>query len=170
MTQPCPLCLHPETNAFYRDADRDYHRCTQCALIFVSRADLLSAQEEKERYDLHENNPDDPGYRHFLSQLINPLLSKIGPPPLLGLDFGSGPGPTLSVMLEEQGYRIKLYDPFYAPHIETLEQTYDFVTCTETLEHFNDPNKEWDLLIKLVKPGGWLGLMTLMVVFWIALH
>jgi len=26
----------------------------------------------------------------------------------LGLDFGSGPGPTLSLMLEEQGHRVAI--------------------------------------------------------------
>lgn len=132
-------------------------------LIFVAREDLLSPQGEKARYDLHENHPNNPGYRQFLGQLAQPLLQRLDPPPLKGLDFGSGPGPTLSIMLEEQGYEMTLYDPFYAPQTEALESTYDFVTCTETVEHFHNPGREWDLLIGLVKPGGWLGIMTQLV-------
>jgi 16S rRNA G1207 methylase RsmC len=29
------------------------------------------------------------------------------------LDFGCGPGPTLSILLAEQGQQVDLYDPFY---------------------------------------------------------
>jgi hypothetical protein len=132
-------------------------------LIFVSREDLLSKEEEKARYDLHQNDPKDEGYRHFLGQFINPFIQRIGPPPQKGLDFGSGPGPVLSMMLEAKGYQMTLYDPYYAPTIDALQKSYDFVTCTETVEHFHDPGKEWELLVNLVKPGGWLGIMTQLV-------
>ena len=70
------------------------------ALLFVQSADYLSAREEQAEYDLHENSPDDPRYRNFLSQLFEPVLAMISPGSY-GLDFGSGPGPTLSCMFEE---------------------------------------------------------------------
>ena len=54
-------------------------------------------------------------YREFLSRLEHPPNVPKLPAAAEGLDFGSGPGPTLSVMLEEQGYRMSLYDPFFAP-------------------------------------------------------
>ena len=41
-----------------------------------------------------------------------------------------------------------------------LEQTYDFVTCAETMEHFAQPRADWECLLGLVKHGGWLGIMT----------
>jgi len=50
-----------------------------------------------------KNSPDDPRYRAFLSRLFIPLNERIAPESC-GLDFGSGPGPTLSVMFEEQGH------------------------------------------------------------------
>ena len=37
---------------------------------------------------------------------------------------------------------------------------YDFITCTETAEHFYDPFKEFNTFNDLLKPGGWLGIMT----------
>lgn len=160
MPETCPLCQNIHTRAFYRSERRDYFRCQNCALIFVSRSDLLSSKDEKARYDLHENDPADPGYRSFLRQLIRPLTQKLEGPPLNGLDFGSGPGPALAMMLEAQGYKMTLYDPYYAPRPQALSKTYDFVTCTEAIEHFYNPGQDWELLLSLVKPGGWLGIMT----------
>ena len=159
----CPFCQFTHANPFYRGALRSYLRCPRCKLIFVSRKDLLSNKQEKARYDLHENSLKDKGYRQFLNQFIFPLLERIGPPPQKGLDFGSGPGPVLSMMLESKGYQMALYDPYYAPNEDVLKKRYDFVTCTETIEHFHDPGKEWRLLLKLVKPSGWLGIMTQLV-------
>jgi hypothetical protein len=163
MTNPCPLCHHPNPRPFFSDANRAYRWCPVCALIFTVREDLLAPKDEKARYDLHENNPQDLHYRRFLSQFLEPLVERIGPPPLKGLDFGSGPGPTLSVMLEDMGYEMHLYDSYYARKPDALLQTYDFVTCTETIEHFYSPGKEWERLLKLVRPGGWLGFMTRLI-------
>jgi SAM-dependent methyltransferase len=132
-------------------------------LIFVDRGDRLPPTEEKARYDLHENQPDDPGYREFLRQLQDPLMAQLGPPPLEGLDYGSGPTPVLATMLSEAGYAMAVYDPFYAPDPAPLERTYDFITCTEAIEHFYRPDTEWRLLLSLLRPGGWLGLMTRLV-------
>ena len=41
-----------------------------------------------------------------------------------------------------------------------LERAYDFVTCTETVEHFRDPSRAFTTLISLVRPGGWIGILT----------
>lgn len=163
MMQECPLCSSRELADFPGDSRRSYYRCQDCALIFVDRAHLLSREEEKVRYDLHQNNPQDAGYRAFLAQLADPLVERLGHPPLQGLDFGCGPGPTLSLMLEEKGYRMAIYDPFYFPDTGVLDRTYDFVTCTETFEHFYHPAREWERLLSMVKTGGWLAIMTQLV-------
>ena len=77
-----------------------------------------------------------------------------------GLDFGCGSGPALAAMLEESGHHVKLYDPFFFPQDDVLKTSYDFVTCTEVAEHFHNPDREFRLLNKLLKPGGLLGIMT----------
>ncbi|MGB2360319.1 MAG: methyltransferase, partial [Porticoccaceae bacterium] len=63
----------------------------------------MSSAAEKAIYDQHQNSPDDLQYRRFLSRLTEPLLERLGPCSR-GLDFGCGPGPTLSVMMAEQGH------------------------------------------------------------------
>jgi SAM-dependent methyltransferase len=139
--------------------ERLYLECSACGLIHLSREQRLDADDERAHYETHENDPTDPGYRAFLSRLVDPLVERL-PPNCSGLDYGSGPGPTLSVMLEERGFRTAVYDPFFSPEREPLQRTYDFITCSETAEHFFDPSAEFDRLDKLLRPGGWLGVMT----------
>jgi SAM-dependent methyltransferase len=115
--------------------------------------------EERARYETHENDPADAGYRAFLDRLALPLAERLSPG-AEGLDYGSGPGPTLSVMLGERGFRTQTYDPFFAPSREPLRRRYDFVTCSETVEHFFDPGQEFETLDRLLRPGGWLAVMT----------
>lgn len=159
----CPLCSGKRISPYHRDKSRPYHRCGTCELVFVPAAYHLPADKEKQRYDLHTNNPDDPGYRRFLSRLFLPLNRRLSPGSF-GLDFGCGPGPTLSVMFAEAGHRMALYDPFYADDPAVFDQSYDFVTATEVVEHLRVPGKELPRLFHLLKPGGYLGIMTQMVI------
>jgi hypothetical protein len=133
--------------------------CLNCDYVFVPKIYHLSAKEEKSRYDTHNNDPKDIRYRQFLSQVLNPLLKKI-PDNSIGLDFGSGPGPTLSLMLEEYGHQVNLFDKFYANDMSVFDHKYDFITTTEVIEHLNDPMTEFNRLIGLLKDGGYLATMT----------
>lgn len=160
----CPLCGDPACQDFHRDRRREYRRCAVCSLIFVPPRYFVSREDEKAEYDLHENSPLDAGYRRFLGRLFAPLNERLQPHSR-GLDFGSGPGPTLSVMFEEVGHKMSIYDPFYAPDSmvldhRTLPRPYDFITATEVLEHLHDPRAELDRLWSCLRPGGWLGVMT----------
>jgi cyclopropane fatty-acyl-phospholipid synthase-like methyltransferase len=138
---------------------RDYWRCGRCEARFLDPGQLPSADEERAHYRHHRNDPDDPGYRAFLSKLARPLLEKLRPGSQ-GLDYGSGPGPALARMLEEVGHDMALFDPFFFPDRSVLETTYDVIVCTETAEHFHRPGDEFLRLDRLLRPGGWLGVMT----------
>jgi hypothetical protein len=155
----CPLCGAENTAHFHEDNLRSYLRCPTCDLIFVPEELHLPPVEERSRYDFHENSTDDPEYRAFLRRLIDPLLSRIEKGSS-GLDFGSGPGPTLSMMMRQRGFEMEDYDPFYTEDESVLERKYDFVACTETVEHFCEPRKSWEQMIGLVRFGGVIGVMT----------
>ncbi|MEC5293317.1 class I SAM-dependent methyltransferase [Aurantimonas sp. C2-6-R+9] len=118
-----------------------------------------SREAEYAHYLHHENHPDDPCYRRFLTKLTELLLAHL-PEGSRGLDYGCGPGPALGAMLGEAGHEVALFDPFFHPDPAPLNQTYDFLTCTETAEHFHRPAEEFDRLMALVRPGGWLAIMT----------
>ncbi|KJY66994.1 2-polyprenyl-3-methyl-5-hydroxy-6-metoxy-1,4-benzoquinol methylase [Vibrio coralliilyticus] len=159
----CPLCHNPESLHYFEDQRREYLQCPQCELVFVNPEQRLDAKAEKAHYDLHENDPNDAGYRTFLSRVADPILERIEPGST-GIDFGCGPGPTLSLMLQEQGHNMSLYDLYYHPNTEVLDCTYDFMTATEVIEHLYHPDQIWQQWLNLVKPGGWIGLMTKMVI------
>ena len=158
----CPLCHTLVTDLFYQDK-RDYYRCSKCLLVFVPAHQYLSLEKEKSMYDHHENSSDDPYYRRFLSRLFTPLQQQLSAQSH-GLDFGSGPGPTLSVMFEEIGHQMNIYDIFYAPDSKALEQHYDFITASEVFEHLHQPAKELERLWSCLKPDGILGIMTKRVI------
>ena len=156
--QQCPLCYSTHNTLFAQDK-RDYYRCLKCALVFVPYKQFLSLEAEKAIYDQHENSLDDQGYLHFLKRLFIPLSSLLTTPKA-GLDFGCGSGPALAAMCEAAGHTMMLYDPVYAPNIKALQQSYDFITATEVVEHLHDPNTELKRLWACLKPGGILAIMT----------
>jgi 2-polyprenyl-3-methyl-5-hydroxy-6-metoxy-1,4-benzoquinol methylase len=138
---------------------RRYLDCAECRLVHLAPEHRLTSDAERAHYATHRNTPTDPRYREFLDRLAIPLVAELAPG-AAGLDYGSGPGPTLSVMLEERGYSVALYDPFFAPDRAALDRKYDFVTCTEAAEHFRRPLEEFERLASLLGNGGVLGLMT----------
>ena len=155
----CPLCNTNQKLAFLSDAEREYYRCSCCDLIFVPREYHLSEIDQRARYDSHNNDPGDLRYRNFFKQLLVPLLA-ILPSNSHGLDFGSGPGPTLSLMLEECGHKVDLYDKFYAQNDAVFQNRYDFITATEVVEHLPNPLKDLEVLVKILQRGGILAIMT----------
>ena len=155
----CPLCQKDAETLFHKDKWREYLACANCHLIFVPPRFHLSTSDERAEYDLHENSPNDSGYRKFLGRIFEPIRQRIAVESC-GLDFGSGPGPTLSVMFEELGHRMSVFDQFYAPDRSVLDHQYDFITVSEAVEHFRNPQKELETIWSCLRPGGLIGIMT----------
>ena len=168
MTEPpdnspaCPLCRQAGAEPYHADSRRTYLCCGRCGFVFVPPEFHLIPAAERAEYDRHQNAVDDPGYRSFLARLAEPLAVRV-PPPAAGLDFGCGPGPALVAMLREKGFRMAAYDPFYAPDPSVLVPGWDFITATEVVEHLRWPGWELRRLAGLLRPGGWLGIMTKLV-------
>lgn len=137
-------------------------RCDVCSLVFVPPWQFVSSEAEKNRYDLHQNSPEDQGYRRFLSRIFIPM-QKCLTPDSCGLDFGSGPQPTLSLMFEEAGHSMTIFDYFYEHVPSVFEKQYDFITATEVIEHLHNPREELERLWACLKKGGRLGIMTKLV-------
>ena len=157
--ETCPLCHSGSLKPFLQLDGEAYLHCESCALVLKASAHWPSRATEKSHYDMHRNDPADVGYRHFLSRATNPLLSRLGEA-AEGLDYGCGPGPALVAMMREAGMACHGYDPIYADHKELLHRSYDFITCTEVVEHFHRPGEEFLTLTQMLKPGGWLAVMT----------
>ncbi|RUO18746.1 methyltransferase [Aliidiomarina iranensis] len=164
-TEQCPLCREAiagepwfvETRAPLQG--REHFQCMHCHVVFVPQRFHVSDAEAKALYELHENNPNDIGYRKFLARAAEPV-QRLLPQGSSGLDFGSGPGPTLSLMLNEAGFPCSIFDIFYANNPERLQQTYDFITSTEVFEHLAQPRQVLNQLVPLLNHGGLLVIMT----------
>lgn len=152
----CPLCQSYQVSSL----ELPYvWRCKVCDLTFKDAEIHLSAEKEKERYLLHKNDFEDQEYRNFLKRLAGPMLKKVSLE-ARGLDFGCGPTKVMAQLMLENKISCESYDPYFFGDEKVLNQRYDFITCSEVVEHFNKPLISFDLLFSLLKPNGWLGIMT----------
>ncbi len=158
----CPLCLNVKTKFYLSGADKYqqiYYQCQNCDLVFVTRKTRLSKNQEKQRYNNHNNDEVDVNYKKFLAKLAKPMLSflKLNSK---GLDFGSGDSETLANLFIANNHSCSSFDIFYRNNPKLLNQNYDFVSASEVVEHLNNPNKELKRLASLINRNGYLGIMT----------
>ncbi len=154
----CGLCGH-EASTHQVVATKKYFNCEHCSLVFLDPQSYLSSNDERAQYELHQNNSFDLNYRKFLHPAFEAVL-KYSLAGGCGLDFGCGPGPTLSVMLEEAGFKMNIFDKFFFPDQRVLAESYDFVTCTEVIEHVAELESFLQKIMSLMHPGGLMVVMT----------
>ena len=157
----CLLC-GSETKLFFTYEARlgqQYYQCSGCSSVQLHPDFYVTREEEKARYLTHNNDVHDPGYRKFVSPIVNGILEDYEPSHK-GLDFGSGTGPVIAKMLRDRSYSITTYDPFFSPDEDALNSTYDYIACCEVAEHFHQPKEEFTRLKHLLRPGGSLYLKT----------
>lgn len=128
-------------------------------MIFLVPGAHPALLDEVLRYLEHDNRRDDPEYLRFLRRLGDPLCAAVRPG-ARGLDFGCGPVPVLGEWLTAQGRPTASYDPLFHPGDHLLRERYDFVACSEVVEHAHDPAAMFRQLDALLAPGGTLGVMT----------
>lgn len=141
------------------DAGRGYHRCAECDLVFLDPRHRLAPLGEVMRYLEHDNRRDDPAYLDFLRRVGDPVRARL-PRGARGLDFGCGPVPVLGEWFTANDHPTASYDPLFHADDALLAERYDFVTCSEVVEHAHDPAVLFETLRSLVAPGGILGVMT----------
>ena len=155
----CIVCKNQEAVDFKNIKQKRYWKCSYCEAIFLDKEFYLSSNDEYKHYLTHNNDVNDPRYKKFLSNLMLPLIERIKLNSI-GLDYGCGPGPALSLMLREKGYQMFNYDPFFHPKKSNLLKKYDFISCSETVEHFHNPFYEFTRFNELLNDGGIIGIMT----------
>ena len=131
--------------------------------MFVPQQFHLTPEKEKAEYDKHENSLNDQGYLTFLSRMYLPMHQRI-PSNSKGIDVGCGPAPALANAMVKLGHNIQTYDLYYQPDKSVLTKQYDFVTCTEVIEHIANPRPFLHQLFSLIESKGYLGFMTKLVI------
>lgn len=142
---------------FLKPSKREFFRCSQCDLIFVPEKYHLSPDEEVSRYRMHRNTLSNEGYVGMFLEKIA-ILQKYCHGTNKILDYGCGPSPVLAELLMREGFSCDIYDPYFFPVFS--EGPYDIVISTEVFEHLRDIRKELHMICKLIKPGGYLAVMT----------
>lgn len=155
----CPLCRSELIELFFQDKRREFCRCSTCGQIYVPEKYHLSDSGEKARYDLHQNSPENLGYVKFLTDFVERIEAYVSKHSS-GLDFGSGPVPVLADILTSRGYKMSVYDRFYSDDRSVFDQSYDFITMVEVVEHLSNPMKEITVLWNSLNPGGVIGIKT----------
>lgn len=154
----CRLCKSTSGLLSVRGIDdRSYYFCKKCHLINVDKKHLPNKQTEKERYLMHQNGIQYEGYVNSLRLAVNPALNFIKRG-MVGLDYGCGPVPTLSKLLNIKGYACEDYDPFFMKH--DLCRKFGVIFSTEVFEHFFYPDKEIRKILSLLNEDGILVIMT----------
>jgi len=151
----CPLC----DSILLQRMDSTYLDCGVCRALVMDTAFIPDSEAELRHYHTHDNDVYDPRYRKFTSPITEHVLSHFTPEHR-GLDFGCGPGPVISTVLREHGYRIAQYDPFFNTDPQPLSTSYDYIVCCEVIEHFHRPAEEFTRLRSMLKPGGHLVCMS----------
>jgi len=133
--------------------------CDACGGIYCHDRRYPDREQEKARYETHNNNVNDPRYNKFVAPLVSAVLQEFSPQDT-GLDFGAGTGPVISKLLKDEDFNIVQYDPFFHNRPELLYGKYNYIVCCEVIEHFHSPEKEFRLLRNLLKPKGTIYCMT----------
>jgi hypothetical protein len=155
----CRLCGSPGCLPVYRDALREYRHCTVCDLIFVPVSQFVTIEEERARYELHDNTGDNAGYRSFLGGVAE-IVAQVTAQSGRILDFGSGRHAVLTALLRERGYSCTACDPLYGIGMDFAEFTYNTVVLCETIEHLRDLKEDVRVITRLVNPSGTLVIRT----------
>ncbi len=153
----CPLC-DSRSNSFLEEKDRDYFLCPRCHLIFVPPEQFIPPEEEVHRYRQHNNTLDNPGYVGMFEKKIA-VVEEVAQEIHSVLDYGCGPGPVLVSLLKDRGYQAWGYDPNFFPDTP-LDSKFDLIISTETFEHLKSPGIELEKILSLIRPGGYLAVMT----------
>jgi len=153
----CTLC----TTSLIEKLDEEFYDCPVCRGLVKDVSLYPDEEEEKLRYLTHKNDINDLRYQKFTSPITNYIRTQYSNDHE-GLDFGCGTGPVITKVLNESGYKVYQYDPYFANYPQHLEKSFDYIAACEVVEHFYNPGKEFRKLSSILNPGGSLAIMTLL--------
>jgi 2-polyprenyl-3-methyl-5-hydroxy-6-metoxy-1,4-benzoquinol methylase len=159
MKMNCHICNNNTQFFVHEKTDIKYYVCEKCEYIFKSPNNYQNFTEQKERYNLHQNDEDSVGYKEYFQKFIDFMLPHIDGVES-ALDFGCGASSLLSKLLKEEGINCNYYDPIYYPNTMNENKKYDLIVSTEVFEHLHDPKEVFESLIKKLNSGGYLAIQT----------
>ncbi|QOR61053.1 class I SAM-dependent methyltransferase [Sulfurovum sp. ST-21] len=155
----CHICDGAVESFVDGKTDISYYHCHTCEYLFKSPECYQGIEEQKARYDLHENDENDEGYRAYFQRFLDFVLPLVGEPEN-GFDFGCGKSTLLADILNNIGVVCDYYDPIYHPDLPDNSKKYELIVSTEVFEHLHDPRSVFSSLAARLKEGGYLAIQT----------
>ncbi len=155
----CHICDNATESFVHEKTGIKYYRCKACEYIFKSPEVYQDLTTQKKRYNLHENNEDNEGYKAYFQRFLDFTLPRIREVKN-ALDFGCGKTSLLATLLEGEGIKCDYYDPIYHPDIPNDSKKYELIVSTEVFEHLHQPKEVFKNLIGRLKEGGFLAIQT----------
>lgn len=161
----CPICSFSPIKSL-QNQRRAFFHCPSCGFYWADPAVALSADEQKNRYALHNNDRSNQGYADYVNRIIDRTLDWAHRDVFPGcrvrrvVDWGSGPSGLASELLSERGLDVVSWDPLFAPDHPPEPESFDLALCVEVAEHFSSPVKDFLSLAATLKPGGRLVVHT----------
>ena len=157
----CKICQSTIKSVVDTEKNLTYHRCLACGFVYLDNRHRVESIREKQQYLQHNNGFENEGYvqmfESFLDHAVAPYLPIINS----ALDFGSGPGPVLSTLLERRGVEeVDIYDLYFSPERVYEGKSYDLITSTEVFEHLHKPLEIVEMLVNHLNAEGYLIVMT----------
>ena len=161
----CQICQSPTERFEDEKTKRIYTLCPHCEFISKSPEIYPDFEVQEARYNLHQNNEDDLGYRAYFQRFLDfifPLLEKKIEEKKIknALDFGCGRTSLLAQMLAKEDISCDYYDPIYHPHTLEENKKYDLIVSTEVFEHLHSPKEVFSSLVDKLNMGGYLAIQT----------
>lgn len=154
----CILCNSP-TELFYEIKNKKYYKCQNCSSLMLDPLNYVNSDQERGRYEIHNNDINDTRYQKFVYPIVEAVKSNYNTKHL-GLDYGAGPGPVIASLLQKEGYHLNLYDPYFHIYPENLAKKYDYIICSEVIEHFHKPYEEFKGLANMLNENGRIFCLT----------
>jgi len=155
----CHICNGSTENFLHQKTNMLYYHCKACEYIFKSPECYQDLERQKERYNLHENNEDDAGYRAYFKRFLDFTLPHVGTVQS-ALDFGCGRTSLLAKLLQKESINCDYYDPIYHPKTLDENKKYDLIVSTEVFEHLHQPKEVFGHLVKKLNENGYLAIQT----------
>jgi SAM-dependent methyltransferase len=155
----CKVCGSEDISLYAGNKKREFLRCSSCELVFVPEQFYLTTEQERKRYDLHDNSIDNKGYKEFLEKIVTVITDRFSVDCTI-LDFGSGANAVLGKILDKKGYSCDSYDPLFNIQCRNDTKLYDIIVVCEVIEHLRFLQNDLLFIKKRLRPDGTVILRT----------
>ncbi len=153
----CIICKSETKTFFDLGVKCTTHHCLECGVISKDIQHHPTQKQELHQYSMHNNSLENRGYVEMFEQFLEFTLANTKEVKTV-LDFGSGPTPVLSYLLEKKGFKTTIYDKHFAP--KPIVGKYDLITSTEVFEHLDSPLKTLKKLKSHLNANATISIMT----------